>query len=86
MSGSTTANLALAKLLNGDANGAKTTLENANDDSAMSSYLLAICCARLGDGDGVKRNITDALTKDGTLRGKAQTDLEFQNFSSELGL
>ena len=86
MSGSSTANLALAKLLNGDANGAKTTLENTGDDSAVSSYLLAICCARLGDGEGVKRNITEALTKDGTLRNKAKADLEFQNFSSELGL
>jgi Flp pilus assembly protein TadD len=86
MSGSSTANLALAKLLNGDANGAKTTLENAGDDSAVSSYILAICCARLGDGEGVKRNITEALTKDGTLRNKAKTDLEFQNFRSELGL
>jgi Flp pilus assembly protein TadD len=86
MSGATTANLALAKLLNGDASGAKTTLENANDDSAVSSYLLAICSARLGDGDGVKRNITDALSKDGTLREKAKSDLEFQNYSSELGL
>jgi len=86
MSGATTANLALAKLLNGDASGAKTTLENANDDSAVSSYLLAICSARLGDGEGVKRNITDALTKDGTLREKAKSDLEFQNFRSELGL
>ena len=86
MSGTTTANLALAKLLNGDASGAKTTLENANDDSAVSSYLLAICSARLGDGEGVKRNITNALTKDGTLREKAKSDLEFQNFRSELGL
>ena len=86
MSGATTANLALAKLLNGDASGAKTTLENANDDSAVSSYLLAICSARLGDGEGVKRNITDALTKDGTLREKAKSDLEFQNYRSELGL
>ena len=86
MSGATTANLALAKLLNGDASGAKTTLENANDDSAASSYLLAICSARLGDGEGVKRNITDALTKDGTLREKAKSDLEFQNYRSDLGL
>jgi Flp pilus assembly protein TadD len=86
MSGATTANLALAKLLNGDASGAKTTLENANDDSAVSSYLLAICSARLGDGEGVKRNITDAITKDGTLREKAKADLEFQKYSSELGL
>ena len=86
MSGSASANLALAKLLNGDTNGAKTTLMNAGDNSAISSYLLAICCARLGDAAGVKANVNAALTKDGTLKGKAQTDLEFANFSAELGL
>jgi tetratricopeptide (TPR) repeat protein len=86
MSGSTSANLALAKLLNGDANGAKTTLMNADDDSAISSYLLAICCARLDDAAGVKANVNAALTKDGTLKGKAETDLEFANFRSEIGL
>jgi len=86
MSGSASANLALAKLLNGDANGAKTTLMNAGDDSAISSYLLAICCARLDDAAGVKANVNAALTKDGTLRGKAQTDLEFANFRVELRL
>ena len=86
MSGSTSANLALAKLLNGDTNGAKTTLMNAGDNSAISSYLLAICCARLDDAAGVKANVNAALTKDGTLKGKAQTDLEFANFRAELGL
>ena len=86
MSGSASANLALAKLLNGDANGAKTTLNNASDDSAISNYLLAICCARLDDSAGVKANVAAALTKDGTLLGKAKKDLEFANFRSELGL
>jgi len=86
MSGSASVNLALAKLLNGDTNGAKTTLMNAGDNSAISSYLLAICCARLDDAAGVKANVNAALTKDGTLKGKAQTDLEFANFSAELGL
>ena len=83
MSGSSSANLALAKILNGDANGAKTTLMNANDDSAMSSYLLAICCARLDDAAGVKANLAAALLKDGTLKGKAGADLEFSNFRGE---
>jgi Flp pilus assembly protein TadD len=86
MSGYASVNLALAKLLNGDTNGAKTTLMNAGDNSAISSYLLAICCARLDDAAGVKANVNAALTKDGTLKGKAQTDLEFANFSAELGL
>ena len=59
---------------------------NASDDSAISSYLLAICCARLDDSAGVKANVSEALTKDGTLIGKAKKDLEFANFRSELGL
>ena len=77
MSGANSANLALAKLLNGDANGAKTTLSNSNDDSAISSYVLAICCARLGDAQGVKNNLDAALTKDSSLEEKSKRDLEF---------
>ena len=77
MSGSNSVNLALAKLLNGDANGAKTTLNNSNDDSAVASYVLAICCARLGDAAGAKANIDAALTKDSSLSAKASADLEF---------
>ena len=84
MSGSTSANLALAKLLNGDANGAKTALLNANDDSAISSYLLAICCARLGDSAGAASNVQDATSKDASLTAKAKADLEFKGI--ELGL
>jgi tetratricopeptide (TPR) repeat protein len=79
MSGSNSVNLALAKLLNGDANGAKTTLSNSNDDSAIASYVLAICCARLGDAAGVTSNLDVAITKDSTLAEKAKADLEFAN-------
>ena len=77
MSGSNSVNLALAKLLNGDANGAKTTLNNSNDESAIASYVLAISCARLGDAAGAKANIDAALTKDSSLSAKASADLEF---------
>jgi len=84
MSGATSANLALAKLLNGDANGAKTTLLNSNDDSAISSYLLAICCARLGDSAGASSNAQAAVAKDASLAAKAKADLEFKGI--ELGL
>ena len=79
-------NLALAKLLNGDAAGAKTVLENADDDSAIASYVMAIACARLNDAAGVKRHVDAALAKDGTLRAKAAKDLEFRNFRTQLGL
>lgn len=77
-------NVALAKLLNGDAAGAKTVLENTNDKSAIASYVMAIACARLNDGAGVKRHLDAALALDGSLRAKAQKDLEFRNFRDQL--
>jgi tetratricopeptide (TPR) repeat protein len=80
-----TVNVALAKLLNGDAAGAKTVLENAEDDSAVASYVMAIACARLNDGAGVKTHLTAALSKDGSLRAKAERDLEFRDFREQLG-
>ena len=81
-----TANLALAKILNGDANGARTTLENSGDDSAVTSYLLAICAARLKDATGVKKHVTEALAKDPTMRDRAQNDLEFRDYKGALGM
>jgi Tfp pilus assembly protein PilF len=82
----TTINLALAKMLNGDAAGAKTTLENADDDSAVASYLMAVACARLGDANGVKTHLADALAKEPSLRAKADKDLEFRDVRSQLGM
>ena len=86
MGNNTSLNLALAKILNDDANGARTTLENSGDDSAMASYMLAICAARLKDNAGVKKNIDAALAKDPTLRARAQNDLEFRNHKAALGM
>ena len=86
MGNNSTANLALAKILNGDANGARTTLENSGEDSAVASYLLAICAARLKDAAGVKKHVTDALAKDPTMRDRAQNDLEFRDYRSALGM
>ncbi|MGB1074697.1 MAG: tetratricopeptide repeat protein [Flavobacteriales bacterium] len=81
-----TVNVALAKMLNGDANGAKTVLDNSGDDSAIASYVYAIACARLGDGAGAKRHLTDAITKDGSLRDKASKDLEFRDVRDAIGM
>jgi len=86
MGRNTTVNLALAKLLNDDANGAKTVLDNSGDESAVASYIHAIACARLGDGAGAKRHLTDALTKDGSLRDKAERDLEFRDVRDAIGM
>ena len=86
MGSNASANLALAKILNGDANGARTTLDNSGDDSAITSYLLAICAARLKDEAGVKKHVGEALAKDPTLRNRAQNDLEFRDYKSALGM
>ena len=79
-------NVALAKMLNGDAAGAKTTLENADDDSAVASYVMAVACARLNDSAGVKKHLGEALAKDPDLRKKAEKDLEFRNVRDAIGL
>jgi tetratricopeptide (TPR) repeat protein len=86
MGRSSTVNVALAKMLNGDVAGAKTALENAGNDGAVASYLMAVACARLGDSDGVKKHLTDALAKDPGLRAKSEKDLEFRNVRDELGM
>lgn len=79
-------NVALAKMLNGDAAGAKTTLENADDESAVASYVMAVACARLNDSAGVKKHLGEALAKDPDLRKKAEKDLEFRNLRDAIGL
>ena len=84
MGGSATLNLALAKILNGDANGARTTLQNGDSDSAIADYLLAVCAARLDDGAGVRKHIRAAIDKDASLRNRALSDLEFRNHKESL--
>ena len=79
-------NVALAKMLNGDAAGAKTALENADDDSAVASYVMAVACARLNDSAGVKKHLGEALAKDPNLRQKAEKDLEFRDMRDDIGL
>jgi len=81
-----TVNVALAKLLNGDAAAAKTTLENAGDESAAANYVMAVACARLNDSAAVKKYLGKALAKDPSLRKKAETDLEFRNVREAIGM
>jgi len=74
----TTFNYALAKLLSGDNEGAKTAIEASEDkDSAMGYYLKAIIAARTGDTAGVNENMKAAIAADGSLKSKAAMDKEF---------
>ena len=78
-SGENTVNAALAKLLNGDANGAKTILNNSDDDSAVAHYVMAVANARLGNAAAAKEHRDMAVQKDASLSAKASADLEFRD-------
>ena len=78
-SGENTVNAALAKLLNGDANGAKTILNNSEDDSAVAHYVMAVANARLGTAAAAKEHRDMAVQKDASLSAKASADLEFRD-------
>ena len=80
-----TFNVALAKVLNGDNEGAARALAaSADKDSAMGYYLAAVIAARMGDGTAVKENVDKAAALDANLATKAAADLEFMNFWSNL--
>jgi len=81
-----TFNVALAQVLNGDNSGAKATMDASGDESAIAYYLRAIIAARSNNGSEVTSNLKKAVEKDGTLKSKAQEDLEFRNFKGQLGI
>lgn len=75
-------NTALAQLLNGDANGAKTTIDNLSPDVLTWEhyYLRAICGARMNNQDVCTTNLAQAVSKNGSVRNMAKEDLEFAKF------
>ncbi|MDZ4666440.1 MAG: hypothetical protein SGJ00_01020 [bacterium] len=75
-------NTALAQLLNGDANGAKTTIDNLSPDVLTWEhyYLRAICGARMNNQDVCTTNLALAVSKNASVRNMAKEDLEFAKF------
>jgi tetratricopeptide (TPR) repeat protein len=74
-------NSALAKLLNGNADGAMQTLDASTEkDAAMSFYLKAIAGARQGKADVMNANLKAAIQKDASLKQMAKDDAEFIKF------
>jgi tetratricopeptide (TPR) repeat protein len=81
MGSNNTFNKALAQLLNGDYDAAKTTIDASPDkDSAMGYYLKAIIGARKNDLTYLTENLTKAIAKDSSLKAKAAKDREFIKF------
>lgn len=81
-SGKSPYNLALAQLLNGDANGAKNTIDKINPDELTWKhyYLRAIAGARMNNQDVCTTNLAKAVQLSNEARNMAKEDLEFRNF------
>jgi tetratricopeptide (TPR) repeat protein len=71
-------NAALAKLLNGDKDGAMATIEASPDkDSANGLYLKAIISARKGDATGAVDNLKRSIASNPAMKSMAAEDREF---------
>lgn len=76
-----TMNLALAQLLKGDINKAKTTMDSVKPcKCGAPSYFKAVIAARLDDKDGVLNGLREAIGYNSDWKNYARTDLEFSKF------
>ncbi len=75
-------NLALAQLLKGDVNRAKTTLDSMKDPGKndKASYLKAIVGARLDDKAYMLAGLRDAISANPEWKAYAKNDIEFAKF------
>jgi tetratricopeptide (TPR) repeat protein len=80
----TTFNVALAKVLSGDLDGALSTIDKSSEkEDALSYYLKAIIGARKGNKDMLINNLRTAISKDVSLKSKAKTDVEFLKYRDD---
>jgi Flp pilus assembly protein TadD len=78
-----TFNVALAKVLNNDPEGAKAALDASNNTSAIAYYLKAIIAARTNNKSEVMEDLKIAINKDASLKQQALNDCEFAKFKDE---
>ena len=87
LTGVNSVNAALARVLNGDASGAMSILNDADDgDSAVGDYLKAIISAKTGNSAAIAGYLKSAIEKDSSLKDRAMKDAEFLKFMDVLGL
>jgi Flp pilus assembly protein TadD/outer membrane protein OmpA-like peptidoglycan-associated protein len=77
-------NLPLAQILNGQADAAKTTIDNMKPEELtwMHYYLRAIIGARSANQDMMTTNLTRAVQMNAEVREKAKNDMEFFKYWS----
>lgn len=76
-------NLALAQLLNGELDAAKTTLNCMETKTAESYYLLAVCAARQDNKAEAMDALTKAVAENAALKAQARKDIEFAKWAYE---
>ena len=77
-------NLALAQLLKGDLNKAKTTMDAVPPcKCGAPSYLKAVIAARLDNKDGVLNGLREAIGYNTDWKNYAMTDLEFAKYFTD---
>jgi tetratricopeptide (TPR) repeat protein len=71
-------NAALGKILAGNPEKAPAIIDGSTEkEDALSYYLKAVAAARTNSNQAVIDNLKTAISKDGSLKAKAKTDLEF---------
>ncbi len=79
-----TFNVALAKVLSGDLDGALGVIDSSPEkEDALSYYLKAIVGARKSNKDMLINNLRTAISKDPSLKAKAKTDVEFLKYRDD---
>jgi Flp pilus assembly protein TadD/outer membrane protein OmpA-like peptidoglycan-associated protein len=79
-------NLALAQLLNGQADAVNSTIDASNEkDLALAHYLKAVAAARKGDNSAGLASLKSAIEKDGSFKKMAKEDAEFIKWRSDAG-
>ena len=77
-------NLALAQLLKGDLNKAKTTIDGVKPcKCGAPSYLKAVIAARLDDKNGALNALREAVGYNTSWKNYAMTDLEFAKYFTD---
>jgi len=80
-----TLNVALAKILKGEADAAMAIIDGSADaDVALAYYLKAIVGARTNNKDLMLNNLKTAISKDASLKEKAKKDREFIKYADAI--
>ncbi|MDD3079468.1 MAG: tetratricopeptide repeat protein [Paludibacter sp.] len=78
-----TNNAALLQILDGNYNGARSTLDAVAQPDALTSYLGAIIGARTNNRDAVYAGLRKAVSLDTAYKTKAANDIEFAKFTTD---